>query len=76
MKLYGGIDLHSTNSVVAVIDEQDKVVYRKQLPNDLATIRGSLEPYRERLEASFNPLIDAFELARNRRRGRWSIQAD
>ena len=26
MKLYGGIDLHSNNSVVALLDEQDEVV--------------------------------------------------
>jgi transposase len=50
MKLYGGIDLHSTNSVVAVTDEQDKVVYRKRLPNDLGTILGALAPYQEYLE--------------------------
>ena len=36
MKLYGAIDLHSTNSVVVVIDEEDKIVYQKRLPNDLA----------------------------------------
>ena len=50
MKLYGGIDLHSTNSVVVVTDEQDTVVYRKRLPNDLETILGALEPYREYLD--------------------------
>jgi transposase len=50
MKLYGGIDLHSTNSVVAVTDEHDKVVYRKRLPNDLNTILTVLEPYRGVLE--------------------------
>ena len=37
MKLYGAIDLHSTNNVTVVIDEQDRVVYQKRLPNgDLA----------------------------------------
>ncbi len=40
MKLYGAIDLHSTNSVVTVIDEQDRVVYQKRLDNDL-TEKGS-----------------------------------
>ncbi len=49
MKLYGGIDLHSNNSVVAVTDEQDQVVYRKRLPNELDTILSVLEPYREYL---------------------------
>jgi hypothetical protein len=31
MKLYGGIDLHSNNSVIALLDEEDKVVYRRRL---------------------------------------------
>ena len=35
MKLYGGIDLHSNNSVVVLLDEEDQVVYEKRLPNDL-----------------------------------------
>jgi len=30
MKLYGGIDLHSNNSVVALLDEEERLVYRKQ----------------------------------------------
>ena len=28
MKLYGGIDLHSNNNVVALLDEDDHAVYR------------------------------------------------
>ena len=35
MKLYGAIDLHSTNNVLVLIDEEDKIVYEKRLPNDL-----------------------------------------
>jgi transposase len=50
MKLYGGIDLHSNNSVVALLDETDRSVYRKRLPNDLETIVGQLSPYRESIE--------------------------
>ena len=50
MKLYGGIDLHSNNSVVAITDERDEVLYRKRLPNDLSTILSVLEPYREALD--------------------------
>jgi len=30
MKLNGAIDLHSTNNVTVVIDEQDRVVYQKR----------------------------------------------
>jgi transposase len=50
MKLYGGIDLHSNNSVVALIDEEERLVYRKRLPNDAAVVLAVLEPYREALE--------------------------
>ena len=35
MKLYGGIDLHSNNSVVVLINEESKEIARKRLPNDL-----------------------------------------
>ncbi len=38
MKLYAGIDLHSNNSVLAIIDEQDRVVFQKRLPNELERI--------------------------------------
>jgi hypothetical protein len=50
MKLYGGIDLHSNNSVVALLDEEDRVVYRKRLANEAATVLAELEPYRDRIE--------------------------
>jgi len=45
MPLYGGIDLHANNSVIVVINEQDEVIYRKRLPNDLRTILNQLDPY-------------------------------
>jgi len=50
MKLYGAIDLHSTNNVTVVIDEQDGVVYQKRLPNDLALILKQLSVYQSELE--------------------------
>lgn len=42
MELYAGIDLHSNNSVVSVLDEDDRVVFAKRLPNDLAAIIAAL----------------------------------
>ena len=45
MKLYAGIDLHSNNNVVVVIDEEDRVVYQKRLPNDLGVILQHLAVY-------------------------------
>ena len=41
-----GIDLHSNNSVVVVSDEEDRIVFNKRLPNDLAQNRAVLEPHR------------------------------
>jgi transposase len=43
---YSGIDLHSNNSVVSVMDEQDRVVAEKRLPNDLSKILAFLSPWR------------------------------
>jgi transposase len=46
---YSAIDLHSNNSVVVVIDQEDRVVGRARLRNDLSLILRWLEPYRGEL---------------------------
>jgi transposase len=50
MKLYGGMDLHSTNVVTQLIDEQDKVIYRKMQGCDLEQILHGLEPLKDDIE--------------------------
>ena len=40
MKLYCGMDLHSTNVVTQLINEEDKVLYRKKQSCDLDQILG------------------------------------
>jgi transposase len=50
MKLYGAIDLHSNNNMTVLTDEQDRVVYEKRLPNDLALIVEQLASYRDGLQ--------------------------
>jgi len=59
MGLYCGIDLHSNNHVLTVIDEADRRVYERRLPNELAITKAALEPYRTELvavavESTFN----------------------
>jgi transposase len=59
MALYCGIDLHSTNHVVVVIDEEDRRVVDKRLPNSLERTLSLLAPYREEIagvavESTFN----------------------
>jgi len=49
--LFCGIDLHSNNAVYVITDEQDRQLFSKRLPNDLAVVLGALEPYRDRLKA-------------------------
>jgi len=50
MKLYGAIDLHSSNNVMVLIDGEDKIVYQKRLLNNLATILEELSVYQSRVE--------------------------
>jgi transposase len=45
--LYGGIDGHSNNRVLALIDEQNRMVYCKRLPNKEAAVLAALAPYRK-----------------------------
>lgn len=68
--MYSGIDLHSNNSVVAVIDEGDRVVAQKRLPNDLTKIISFLARWRDQLagvvvESTYNWywLIDGLQEA-------------
>ena len=66
MALYGGIDLHSNNNVVALSDETDRVVYRQRLSNDVETVLDALAPHRAQItglvvESTYNWywLVDA-----------------
>jgi transposase len=66
MKLYGGIDLHSNNSVLALVDGEDHVIYRHRLPNDAAVVLEALAPLRDEVvglvvESTYNWywLVDA-----------------
>jgi transposase len=42
MELYAAIDLHSNNSVVMVLDAQDRRVFAMRLPNDVGAIVAAL----------------------------------
>lgn len=58
-ELYCGIDLHSNNSYVAIIDAEDRVIYQKRLDNRLELMLERLEPFRDRIvsvavESTFN----------------------
>jgi len=51
MEAYAGIDLHSSNSYIGIIDEQDRRHFSKRLPNSLTQILVALEPFKKDLKA-------------------------
>ena len=46
MPLYAACDLHSNNTVLAVLDEAGAVQLRQRIPNDLGLIDAALMPFR------------------------------
>ena len=50
MRLYAGIDLHSSNNYLGIIDEEDKRIYKQKLSNDLRKVLSALEPFKEEIE--------------------------
>jgi len=66
MRLYVGMDLHSTNCYTGIIDETSRVVFDRKLPNDRQRILSALAPYKEQVaglavESTYNWywLVDA-----------------
>ena len=51
MKLYGGIDLHSNNSYIVLMDSGGTVVQRSRVSNEIGLVLRSLAPYREQIDS-------------------------
>ena len=59
MDHFAGIDLHSTNSVMGIIDKDNRKVSKKKTKNDLLAVLHFLKPFQEQLrgvvvESTFN----------------------
>ena len=50
MEHYAGIDLHSTNSYIGIIDKDNKRIFKAKAKNNLPTILKRLEPFQEQLK--------------------------
>ena len=50
MELYSGLDLHSTNTYIGILDTDFKRVFKKRVSNDLDLILGTLEPFKDQLK--------------------------
>jgi len=66
---YVGIDLHSTNNYIAIIDHDNKRVFKEKTKIDLRLVRQALNPYREQIqgivvESTFNGhwLVDGLDV--------------
>ena len=51
MTLYGGIDLHSNNVMISLINDVDQLVSEKRISNDLELIQSHLAPFKSELSA-------------------------
>jgi hypothetical protein len=47
MGLYSGFDLHSSNTYVGIIDEDDKRIWKKKLRNEPGLMSATLRPFKE-----------------------------
>ena len=59
MQTYAGIDLHSSNNFVGVINDKDKILYGKRHANRLDDVLRALDPFKDSLqgvvvESTFN----------------------
>lgn len=50
MKLYAGVDLHSNNNYLGIINNKEKKIFKKKLSNNLDEIVTALIPYQKDLE--------------------------
>ena len=59
MQLYAGLDLHSRNTYIGIMDKEFKRVFHKRVYNKLPLILNTLDPFRDQLkgivvESTFN----------------------
>jgi hypothetical protein len=50
MKAYAGIDLHSSNNYLVIVNDNDKRLYGRRISNDLNRVLMALETFRDQLE--------------------------
>ena len=59
MELYAGLDLHSRNTYIGILNKDLKRIFKKRVPNNLDQILATLEPFEKNLkglvvESTFN----------------------
>lgn len=59
--------------IEAMQSDRQRLPWQDELPPPL---QESLQPFRDRLDATYNPVTNPFELARNKKRGSWSYTTE
>ncbi len=49
MEWYAGIDLHSSNIYLGILDGQHKRIFGKRLPNCIEKTKMALEPFKKEI---------------------------
>ncbi len=50
MELYAGLDLHSRNTYIGIMDKAFNRVFKKRVPNQLELILQTLDPFRDQIK--------------------------
>ena len=50
MELYAGLDLHSRNTYIGIMDKEFNRVFKKRVPNHLELILETLDPFRDQIK--------------------------
>jgi len=50
MELYAGLDLHSRNTYIGIMDKEFKRVFAKRVVNKLPVILNTLKPFENQLK--------------------------
>ena len=50
MELYTGLDLHSRNTYIGIMDKEFNRVFKKRVPNHLEHILQTLDPFRDQIK--------------------------
>ena len=45
MQLYAGLDLHSTNTYIGILDQEFNRIFKKRVANNLELILQTLNPF-------------------------------
>jgi transposase len=50
MELYVGLDLHSRNTYIGIMDNSFNRIFKKRVPNHLEQILQTLDPFRNQIK--------------------------